>query len=407
LSYVIDIGTANNSKLPIAASYFDYLGTSKYSPFQLKEEFYKIGCSYSVSAGEDQTTISISGLNENFDKAMHLMEEVIADPQPNDEALDNLVSDILKVRADDKLSRDKILWGAMFSYGKYGPKSPYTNILSEKELRGLKSAELINVIKELPSYNHKVLYYGPLSASDVSQKIEQYHKVPAAGLKTAQTPVNYEELPTNSDIVYVVNYPDMVQAEILMISKKEKYNEKLIPYISLYNEYFGGGMSGIVFQELRESKALAYSSFSSFTTPQKYDRSHYNIAYIGTQADKLPEAMIGLTTLLNDMPESELTYSSARNNVIQKYNTERITKSGILSAYLASQKLGIDHDIRKDIYDEALNMTLDDIKKFQEKNVKGSKYTILVLGDKNKLDIKTLEKYGKVKFLTLEEIFGY
>lgn len=407
LSYVIETGSANDSKIPIAASYFDYLGTSKYSPSQLKEEFYKIGCSYGVSAGEDQTTISISGLNENFEKAMNLMEEVIADVQPNDEALNNLVSDILKVRADDKLSRDKILWGAMFSYGKYGSRSPYTNILSEKELAGLKSAELISVIKELPSFNHKVLYYGPLSATEVSQKIEQYHKVPAGGLKTAQTPVKYEELPTNSDIVYVVNYPDMVQAEILMISKKEKYNEDMIPYISLYNEYFGGGMSGIVFQEMRESKALAYSSFSSFTSPQKNDRSHYNIAYIGTQADKLPEAMVGLTSLLNDMPESELTFSSARDNVIQKYNTERITKSGILSSYLASQRLGIDHDIRKDIYDKALDMTLDDIKRFQEKNVKGSKYTILVLGDKNKLDIRTLEKYGKVKFLTLEEIFGY
>jgi len=407
LNYVIDIGSANNSRIPIASSYFEYLGTSKYSPSRLKEEFYKIGCTYSVSSGEDQTTISISGLNENFDEAMKLMEEVITDVQPNDEALNNLVSDILKVRADNKLSRDKILWGAMFSYGKYGPRSPYTNILSEKELAGIKPSELISVIKELPSYKHKVLYYGPLSSENVSRKIEQYHKLPSGGLKTAQTPIKYEELPTDSDIVYVVNYPEMVQAEILMISKKEKYSEELVPYISLYNEYFGGGMSGIVFQEMRESKALAYSTFSSFTTPQKNDRAHYNIAYIGTQSDKLPEAMIGLTALLNEMPESELTFSSARNNIIQKFNTERITKSGILSSYLALERLGLDRDIRKDIYDKALNMSLADIRQFQEKNVKGSKYTILVLGDKNKLDIKTLEKYGKVKFLTLEEIFGY
>lgn len=407
LNYVVDIGSANNSLIPIAASYFEYLGTSKYSPSQLKEEFYKIGCSYSVSSGEDQTTISITGLNENFDAAMKLMEEVITDVQPNDEALKNLVSDILKVRADDKLSRDKILWSAMLSYGKYGPRSPFTNILTEKELNDIKPAELISVIKELPSYKHKVMYYGPLASGDVSRKIEQYHKLPSSGLKTAKTPVKYEELPTNSDIVYVVHYPEMVQAEILMISKKDNYNEELVPYISLYNEYFGGGMSGIVFQEMRESKALAYGTFSAYTTPQKNDRAHYNIAYIGTQSDKLPEAMVGLTSLLNNMPESELTFSSARDNLIQKYNTERITKSGILASYLASERLGLNRDIRKDIYEKALNMSLADIKKFQEKNVKGSKYTTLVLGDKDKLDTKTLEKYGKVKFLTLEEIFGY
>jgi predicted Zn-dependent peptidase len=407
LNYVIDIGSANNSKIPIAASYIDYLGTSKYSPSGLKEEFYKIGCSYSVSSGEDETTISISGLNENFDKAIELMEEVIVDVQPNNDALDNLVSDILKVRADNKLSQEKILWGAMFSYGKYGPVSPYTNILSEKELNSIKPAGLISLIRELPSYKHKVLYYGPLSVNEISLKIQEHHKLPTGGLKTAPIPVKYKELSTNDNIVYVVNYPEMVQAEILMLSKKNSYDKDIIPFVYLYNEYFGGGMSGIVFQELRESKALAYSTFSSYTSPQKKDRSHYNIAYIGTQADKLPEAMAGLTSLLNDMPESELTFSSARNNLIQKYNTERITKSGILSTYLASQKLGLDHDIRKDIYEKALNMTLDDIKNFQEKNVKGSSYTILVLGDKNKLDIGTLEKYGKVKFLTLEEIFGY
>jgi hypothetical protein len=50
---------------------------------------------------------------------------------------------------------------------------------------------------------------------------------------------------------------------------------------------------------------------------------------------------------------------------------------------------------------------MSDIKLFQEKYVKDRNYTILVLGDKNKLDMNTLEKYGKVQFLTLDEIFGY
>jgi predicted Zn-dependent peptidase len=199
----------------------------------------------------------------------------------------------------------------------------------------------------------------------------------------------------------------MVQAEILMLTKKEAYDKDKIPYIALYNEYFGGGMAGIVFQELRESKALAYSTFSSFTIPNRKERAHYNIAYIGTQSDKLPEAMTGLFQLLNDMPESEITYNSAKDNLIQKFNTERVTKTGVLNSYLSAQKLGLDHDIRKDIYDKASTLTLDDIKKFQADNIKDSKYTILVLGDKSKLDIATLQKYGTVKYLTLEEIFGY
>lgn len=404
---VIDIGGAHDRKIPLAASYFEYLGTSKYSPSQLKEEFYKLGCSYGISSGDEQTTISLSGLNENFEQALDLLEEVIGDVQPNKQALDNLVSDILKQRADDKLSQDKILWDAMFSYGKYGSKSPFTNILSESELNAISPDEIVSIIKNLPSYKQKVLYYGPLSNNEVSDRINKHHNVSAAGLNNPPLPVVFEELATNENSVYVVNYPDMVQAEIVMLSKKGPYDKDKLPTLTLYNEYFGGGMSGIAFQEIRESKALAYSVFSSYTSPQKKDRSHYNIAYVGTQADKLPEALSSMTQLMNDMPSSEITFNSAKENLIQKINTERITRAGILMNYLASQKLGNDHDIRKDVYEKAMTMTMDDLQKFQNENVKGSKYTILVLGDKNKLDIKTLEKYGPVKYLTLEEIFGY
>lgn len=407
LVYVIDIGGAHDKKIPLAAAYLDYLGTSKYTPAQLKQEFYKLGCSYNVSSGDEQTSISLSGLNENFDKAMALLEEVIRDLKPNKEALENLVSDIGKTRTDNKLNQDKILWDAMFNYGKYGAKSPYTNILTESELKALNPDELISILKGLPSYKHKALYYGPLSNEEVTGKINSYHKVSSTGLIDPPDLNKYTEQPTDENVVYLVDYPDMVQAEILMLSKKGIYDKDKVPYITMYNEYFGGGMSGIVFQELRESKALAYSTFSSFTTPQRSDRSHYNIAYIGTQADKLPEAIAGLYELLVNLPSSEITFNSAKENLRQKLNTERITRGGILNSYLAAQKLGLDHDIRKDVYEKFSSISIDDIQKFQSENVKDSKYTILVLGDKNKLDIKTLEKYGNVKYLTLEEVFGY
>lgn len=407
LNIIYDIGTYNNKLLAMAVSYFSYLGTDKYTPSQLKEEFYKLGCTYSISADEDQTYLSLSGLDENFDKALVLLEEVMKSLKPEKEALDNLIQDILKVRADNKLNKETILWDAMLSYGKYGAKSPYTDILTEKELKAIKPEELISLLEELPGYKQKVLYYGPESPETITGKLNSEYTVSADALKDAPAPVVYKELPTDDNIVYVVDYPDMVQAEILMLSMKDKYDPLKIPYITMYNEYFGGGMAGIVFQELRESKALAYSTFSSFTSPSKPVKPHYNLAYIGTQADKLPEAMEGFFQLLNDMPESEITFNSARDNLLQKLRTERITKGSVLSSYLSSQKLGLDHDIRKDIYDKLQNFTMADIKKFADDNIKGSKYTILVLGDKDKLDMATLQKYGTVKFLTLEEVFGY
>jgi predicted Zn-dependent peptidase len=406
LYYVLNMGTNNDKKLGIAISYLEYLGTSQYTPAQLKEEFYKLACSFSVSSSDDQVYVSLSGLDENFEKGLKLFEEFLSDMQPNKEALDNLVKDILKVRADEKLSQEKILWNAMYSYGEYGPVSPFTNILSEAELKALSPEELISILKSIPTYRHLVLYYGPEGIETVTDILNKDHKIPG-NLQPVPAPVIFPQLAADETKVYVVNYPDMVQAEIIFLSKDDPYNKDLVPDISMFNSYYGGGMSGITFQELRESKALAYSVFSSYRIPVRKEECHYVIAYIGTQADKLPEAMSGILDLLNNMPESENTFSSLKTSLLQRIETSRTTGANVLFSYLSAQKLGLDYDITKDIYEKVPSLTLSDIKQFQEKYVKGRNYTILILGDKNKLDINTLEKYGKVQFLTLDEIFGY
>lgn len=180
-----------------------------------------------------------------------------------------------------------------------------------------------------------------------------------------------------------------------------------MPQASLFNEYFGGGMSSVVFQDMRESKALAYSVFASFRSPGKKEKAHYVLSFIGTQADKLPEAMKGMNDLLNTMPESENLFNAAKNAVIQKIRTERITKSGVLFSYERAKRLGLDYDLRKDIFEKVPAMKLEEVKAFHDKYFKDKNFNILVLGDKKKLNIATLQKYGQVKYLTLEDVFGY
>jgi predicted Zn-dependent peptidase len=404
LYYVFDMGTNNNRKLSMAISYLEYLGTSKYTPAQIQQEFYKLGCTFSVFSSTDQVYVSLSGLNENFAPALSLFEELLADAQPNKEALDNLVQDVFKKRADNKLSKN-VIQNALISYGKYGPKSPFTNILSKDELMQLTPGELINIVKDLRDYQHKVLYYGPMQQDMLTADLDRMHNVPAS-LKPVPQPVKFTEQPTDRGKVYVVNY-DMVQAEVVLLSKKDPYDRSIVPVLELYNDYFGTGMSSVMFQEMRESKALAYSVYSVLSNPSRVEDSKYIFSYIGTQADKLPEAMEGMMGLLNNMPQSENAFTAAKNGIIKKIQSDRVIKSNILFNYLAAQKLGLEYDIRSDIYRDIPNMTFNDIKTFHDKYVKDSKYTILVLGDKNKLDINTLSKYGTVEYLTLEDIFGY
>ena len=199
----------------------------------------------------------------------------------------------------------------------------------------------------------------------------------------------------------------MVEAEIIFLTKGQNYNPEMVPTVQLYNEYFGGNMGSIVFQELRESKALAYSVNSRYNNAAKKDRANYIMSYIGTQSDKLPEAMAGMEALLAEMPVAEMNLQNAKASIRNNIATERITKSGILFNYERAKKLGIDYDIRRDIFASVNSMTMDDVKKFQAENVKGQPKAILVIGSKDRLNFKELGKYGKVEQLSLKEIFGY
>jgi predicted Zn-dependent peptidase len=405
LYYKYDLGSNNNKKLSIAMSYWTYLGTEKYSSEQIQQEFYKLACSYDASVGEDEVTVHLSGLSENFDKAIALLEEYLADAQPDKAVLENLINDILKSRVNAKQDKNTILQVAMKNFGIYGEVSPFTNVLSEEELRMLQPEELTSIIHDLNNYSHHVLYYGPLEGDSIKKDLAHSHKVPAQ-FKTAELAAQFIQLPTKETKVYVVEYP-MQQAEILMISKGELYNRSVEPYMAVFNSYFGTGMSSLVFQEIRESKALAYQASTSYSSPRKADDAHYITVYVGTQADKLPEAMAGMTSLINNMPEVSNNFEATKSSMVQKMRTDRTVRANVLLDYDRAKKLGLDYDRRKDNFEKVKNITFADINSFYQQHIKDKPYTILVMGDKSKLDIKTLEKYGKVEFVTLDQIFGY
>ncbi|SMB88073.1 peptidase M16 domain protein [Hymenobacter roseosalivarius DSM 11622] len=405
LYYILDLGTNNDPKLGLAADYLQYLGTDKYSAAQLQQEFYKLGCSFSVSSGADRVYVSLAGLDSNFEPALQLFESLLANPKPDAKALSDMVAGVLKARKDAKLNKQVILSQAMVNYAKYGSKNPFTTQLSEKELKALKPQDLTALTKKLTSYQHRALYYGPRPADGLVAVLNTAHKTPPT-LTPVPASKDFAEQPMKDRKVYWVDY-NMVQAEILFLTKGDVYDKNIVPTVSLYNEYFGGGMGSIVFQELRESKALAYSASSRYSNADKQGRSNYVMSYIGTQSDKLPEAMTGMATLLNDMPVAEANLQIAKNSIRNSIATERITKSDILFSYERAKRLGLDYDLRRDVYEKTVDMSFDDLKKFQEAKVKNQAQTILVIGSKDRLNFKELAKYGKVEQLTLKEIFGY
>ncbi len=405
LLYVFDMGNNQDKAMGTAFEYMKYLGTSTKSLQQINEEFYKLACYFGVYPGSDRTYVTLEGLAEKMPEAMQLFEELLADAQVNAEAYVNLSVDILKKRADAKLNQGQN-FNMLMQYATWGPKSPSTNVLSTEELQSMDPAKLVERIHNINSFEHKILYYGPENTKELLANIEKYHRTPET-LQPIPAGIEFTQQETKENNVLLAQY-DAKQIYFAAVSNRgEKYDPAIQPTASMYNEYFGGSMNAIVFQEMREARGLAYSAGAYLISPSKLKYPYIYRTFIATQNDKMIDAMKAFDDIINNMPESERAFNLAKDGLITRMRTERITKSAVLWSYLYAQDLGEDNDGRKKLFEEAQNMTMDQIKAFQQEWVKGRKYTYCVLGDEKDLDLRSLSEYGPIKKLTKEEIFGY
>ncbi|QEH40270.1 pitrilysin family protein [Chitinophaga sp. XS-30] len=404
LYYRFDMGAWSNKKLPLAAQYLQFLGTDKYSSEEISKQFYNIACSFNIAAGSEETTISISGLQENFDKAVELFDHLLLNCKADEAVLDGFRNRILKQRADNKLNKGQILNG-LRSYATYGPRNPFNNQLSNEELEAVTAAELAALLHDLPAYRHTVIYYGPQSLSAASAAVKRLHHVPSS-FKAYPVAQQFEKTTQAASKVYFADY-DMVQAEVSWVRNGNPYDPSHTAVVNLFNNYFGGGMGSIVFQTIRESKALAYSTYAYYAAPNKKNDRYAIMAYVGSQADKVNEAIAGMNELLNALPQSEKAFETARSSMKKDIETERITQDGIIFSYLSAQKLGLDKDIRKSVYESIDKLTFDDIKQLHQQNIAGKPYSYCILASESRLKPEDLKQYGEVQKVSLEEIFGY
>ena len=405
LNYILEMGAYSDKEMAMAVEYLEYLGTDKYSANELQLELFKLGLYYDVYAAQERVYVTLSGLDESIEEGIQLFEHILANVQPDTIALENTILDKLKEREDAKLSKRSILYGGLLNYGQYGDDSPIKHKLDKEELNNLDANNLVAKIKDLTSYEHYIYYYGRKEVSEVKSLLNMYHNTPNE-LQPIKQSKKFSELSMDSNKVYFVNY-DMVQSELMMLSNVGPYDENLLATGRVFNEYFGSGLSSIIFQEIRESKALAYSAYSVFTSPNKLDKSHYVRAYVGTQVDKLEDAKIAMIDLMNNMPEVEDQFQSAKIAALKKIETSRTKRASLFWKYLSSKEMGRNFDINQKIYPEIKNLELQDIKEFFNTKVRGNNYTYLVIGNRELVDMEVLEKMGELKELSLEEIFGY
>ncbi len=403
LDFIFDMGRNSNKKLALASKYLNYLGTDKYTAEELKKEFYKLGISYFTKVLKDKTYLGIKGLKENLAKGLELLNHLYENAKVDHQAYQKYLDKIEKSRMNMKTDKREILWGGLYNYARYGEHSEYRNIYTSEELKNIKPEELVTLIKDLKNYKQRIFYYGK-DINHVVETLNNSYNVPKK-LKEYPKKETFVEQKTGGN-VYFVNY-DMVQVEMILLAKKGHFDTDELAISALFNSYFGSGLSSIVFQEIRESKSLAYSAFAGYRKPRKKEDANYTIAYIGTQANKLQQATEAMIELMNNLPKSENQFNASKKSALKKIEAERITKTNIFWNYENLKKLGINYDIRKDIYEDIKKLTFEDLQKFFDKNIKNSKFDVLLIGNKNNLDTKLLSKFGKVQELDIDYLFNY
>lgn len=405
LVFRYEFGQEDDNRYDVAADYIDFLGTDKLSAAQLKQQFYKLACNYSLSVQGDVIQIGLSGLGENMPQALALLEDLLRHAKADRDAYEQYVALTLKNRQDVKTDQ-RTCFNMLNYYGMYGPHNAMRDNMTEQQLRETDPQALLDLLAGIAQFEHTVLYYGPLSEKELDKSMTELH-VTKQPLKAVPEGTPYRLLTATQPEVFIAPYDAKNIYMRMYFNEGRQTSPDEHATIDLFNEYYGGGMNGIVFQELREARGLAYSAAAYYLTPSKQGEPENFFTYIITQNDKMMDCVRQFREILDKMPQSEAAFQIAKDALTKQLASQRTTKFNVILAYIAARRMGYDYDVNKKIYDDLQGLTLQDIANFEQQHMAGKTGRYLILGDEKELDIAALEKIAPIHRLSLEEIFGY
>lgn len=406
LAFRYPFGETADTRYNYAAEYLSYVGTDKMSNADFKKQAFALGCSYNFYVDDDAVTLHISGLNSNLSKSLALVENLIKNAKGDKDSWNKYVEAVVKSRKDNKTNQ-RANFGALRQLGQYGKWSRQLNVMTEQQLRDADPQQMLALLPALDHYQHMVLYFGASSQKELEALVAKEHKTPKK-FTAAPSARPYVEESTPKNEVWIAPYKAQNIYMTMYHNEGTKWEPSRAAIEALFNEYFGGGMNAIVFQELREARGLAYSAGAAYLRPNdvKAGSEGFTTTII-SQNDKMMDCIREFNALLDSMPRREAGFRLAEQSLMKQIATMRTTRFNVLNSYIRAQKLGIDYDLNSRIYRELPSLTLQDLVDFATQSIAKKTYRYLILGDESQLDTKTLEKIAPIRRVSTEEIFGY
>ncbi|MCC6488658.1 MAG: insulinase family protein [Candidatus Hydrogenedentes bacterium] len=263
--------------------------------------------------------------------------------------------------------------------------------------------ELHGITKSLLRYKHTVQYTGSLPLDRVKEVIRRQYPV-AAPLKDTPPYHRKNVRRPEQPEVYFFN-KEMAQAQIRLDFGSDVFDETQTVPIQLFNSYFGGGMTGVVFQELREARALAYAAGARYVTADRAGDENAMVGGMGTQADKAPEALAAFISLMDEMPLAPERFAPAQDSLIENYRTGKLGFREIIGTVRLWERQGLQIDPRSQRFEKVLNANADTMLTFYKDKVQGKTKLVSIVGDKNKMDLGKISQYGKLTEIDLNQLF--
>ena len=397
------IGTHELPRLAEVSSYIYFLGTDSITVDEFKQSLQNIGSSYYVYVSDDYFTFSITGLDKNFEKTLELLNNFFTNIKADESKLKKLVQD---VKANKKFEKKdpRTVGDALKEFAIYGEKSSYLDRLSVKETKKLNCDSLISIFKQALKYELDIHYVGNIKNEKVVKILKNSLSLNKVTIPT-KSPIYKERKKYDKNTIVFVNDKKALQSHVHFVIEGEQNNRKERIIGQGFNKYFGSGMSAIVFQEIREFRSLAYSSYAYFNNPFQTDKKGYLNGFLGTQADKTVEAIEIMNDLLTNMPEKPNRINYIKSSLVQSLNASRPTFRWLSSSVEYWRKKGYTEDPKNFNVEIYKNLKFDDITDFYKKNISGKPILITIVGDKRSINLDDLAKYGELKVLKKKDIF--
>jgi predicted Zn-dependent peptidase len=399
----VPVGTRTDKTLNLAASLYDKSGTAEFSAEDLQKEWYKLGSSISIGAADKESSIGLAGLDENFDASLKLLQSLIRAPQAPPEVLDELKK-IALVQREDAQKEVEGISAALTQFARYGEESDFLTRMTNAEIEAATAEQLYTSAQTLLEYPQDITYIGSLPLETVSEAVKAFYGDRQAVKDAPKLAERTVRAPEATEILFVEK--EAAQAQIRLEFGSDYFSEGLSPSVDLYNNYFAGGMAGIVFQELREARALAYSAGARYIEGGELDEQNIMVGVIGSQADKTVEAVKAFIDLLDNLPASEERFQTTQDALINRYRTGKVGFRGIAAAVQSWEKLGLQGDPRVNRYKSIQAGTLPNLLAYHHAEITGRPKIISVVGDGAKIGLDKLGEIAPVRTVAVEEIFS-